>query len=88
MADRCQATILIHDDRFPMEDRCELGEGHPGLHSSSRDACEPVARLVWLGSYSTPVQEPDNPRSGVSPCSRCLDSPCSCAGTNSRRSEP
>lgn len=58
-APRCEATILIHDDRFPMQDRCEGPAGHGGPHTASRDACEPTAWLSWVGSYETPVQEDD-----------------------------
>lgn len=59
MADRCQATILMRDDRWGgFVDRCDLNAGHEGEHRTARDACEPTAWLCWTGTYERPAPRP------------------------------
>lgn len=51
MAD-CTATILVHDDRWGgFVNHCELPANHDGEHQRTLRACEPIARMVWLGEY-------------------------------------
>jgi len=51
----CTATLLQKDDRWGgFELRCEKPVDHPDAwHQHTMTGCEPVAKLVWLGSYSS-----------------------------------
>lgn len=46
-AGRCKATVLVGDMHGNYTDRCELPVGHDGDHSSTLDACEPIAYRRW-----------------------------------------
>lgn len=49
----CPATTLMKDDRYGgFITKCSQIEDHEGPHTHPMTACEPVAWLSWLGSYT------------------------------------
>lgn len=55
VAARCDACVLVEDDRGNIRDYCERPKGHRGEHARTLGATKPLAKLRWFGTYKDPT---------------------------------